>query len=249
MDNIYTVTGYTDQGLVRQANEDCFGCNTVEELCFAYVCDGMGGVEGGCIASNIAGQVLEKNLSQCYRKNLTEKSIYMVMESAFANANANIYDYAQANPYLHGMGTTTCISVVFQNTCYIGNVGDSRVYLLRDHILQQLTVDHTIVQMMVDAGEITPEQAAIHPERHKITRAVGADTVVKPDFFQVDVLPGDTFLLCSDGFHNMVPEHNIADLVQQVATGESCRILIDSANDAGGEDNITVVVIHISGGN
>ena len=242
--------GVTHKGMRRDRNEDRYGGEMLhDDYGYAFVCDGMGGVNGGSLASTLASDIIRKALIGSYRNNMTEKSIYMAMEAAFVNANAAIYQRAgEEIETLRGMGTTVCMAIIYKQRCYIGNVGDSRIYLLRDGTLRQLTIDHTKVQMLVNAGEITPQQAKTHKERNYLTKAVGVNFQIAPDYFQLDIKPNDTFLACSDGLYNMVDENALVSMIEKIQKGESCDILIDEANQNGGMDNITAVLIDIGKG-
>ena len=144
------------------------------------------------------------------------------------------------------MATTAVICYLRDDTAYVVNVGDSRAYLVRDGKIMQITTDHTLIQEMIDSGELTPEQAADHPEKHVITRAVGGEPTVRPDFFTFRTYPGDTIILCTDGLYGMVDEELIAAMASRSKTMHGLsRALVDMANQEGGEDNISVVCIRI----
>ena len=242
---MYKIMGVTHKGMRRDRNEDRYGGEMLhEDYGYAFVCDGMGGVNGGSLASTLASEIIRKALIGSYRKNMTERSIYMAMEAAFVNANAAIYQRAgEEIETLRGMGTTVCMAVLYKKRCYIGNAGDSRIYLLRKGTLRQVTVDHTKVQSLVDAGEITPQQAKVHKERNFLTKAVGANFQVAPDYYQMDIEPDDAFLVCSDGLYNMVDDENIVAMMEKIKKGQNCDMFIDAANQNGGVDNITAVMV------
>lgn len=239
---MYKIQGATHKGMLRDHNEDRYaGCMLGEDYGYALVCDGMGGENGGSIASTTACEEVRRLMESSYRPDLEESSIYMILETALSAANTAIYRRAQEDDSLRGMGTTVSLAVVSGPRCYIANVGDSRVYLLRGGSLSQLTVDHTHVQSLIDKGEITPEQARTHPQRHYLTRAVGVAPQLSPAFAQTILQEGDLLLLCSDGLYNMVEDTTLVQLLLRIRDGEDCSILIDEANRLGGLDNITAM--------
>lgn len=249
---MYTIYGATNTGMVREHNEDCFG-GAMFAPCYGYavVCDGMGGENGGSIASRLACDEIARVLDGSYRDDLDEKAVYLLIETALENANTAVYNRAQQSPELTGMGTTVILAVLLGDTCYLAHVGDSRAYLLQNDSLEQLTVDHTLVQAMVDRGEITPEQASVHPQRHYLTRAIGIEPAVKPAFLQVALSEGDLVLLCSDGLYGTVgilDNNDIARILRHRPVELCCELFIDEANALGGFDNITAMVIETCGG-
>lgn len=241
---MYRIQGATHKGQVRQHNEDRYaGSMLGDGYGYALVCDGMGGESGGGIASTLACGEIRRTLDGSYRPEMDEKSVYMILETAIANANAAVYAKASGDSSLTGMGTTASLAVLCDGSCFLANVGDSRVYLLHGDKLTQLTVDHTHVQTLIDQGEITPEEAKSHPQRHYLTKAVGVMPYVTPYFYQEKLAEGDLLLLCSDGLHSLVEGEVMASLLRRIATGEDCQILIDEANRLGGNDNITAVAV------
>lgn len=248
---MYIIYGATDKGMAREYNEDRFTGRMLTE-CFGYavVCDGMGGEKGGDIASSLACEAITATLDDALRQGMDEKSVYGVIETAVDAANHTVLERARdAGDELAGMGTTTTLAVLAEDTCYLCSVGDSRAYLLHQNELRQLTVDHTHVQLMLDRGEITPEEAREHPQRHYLTKAVGVDPSLTPFFRQVTLELGDLVLLCSDGLHGMLEPQELADLLGGCTDRAAlCEQLIAEANRRGGFDNITVMVIDCCGG-
>lgn len=242
---MYKIIGASHKGMVREHNEDRFaGGMLADNYGYALVCDGMGGEKGGSIASTLACDEIRRTLDTSYRADMDEKSVYNIMETAVANANTAVYQRArQEGDLLSGMGTTVSLAVLLGNTCYLANVGDSRAYLLHNGGFAQLTVDHTHVQALVDRGEITPEEAKTHPQRHYLTKAVGVEPSIMPYFRQMQLEPGDVLLLCSDGLYGMLDSELMAKLLLRVAKGGDCALLIDEANRHGGQDNVTAVVV------
>lgn len=239
------VSGATDKGLVRRVNEDRFAGEAFSrDFAYGVVCDGLGGENAGGVASAVACEEIRRTLESSYRQGLDERSVYMILESAVATANAMVYDKAGQDPEaMGGMGTTVCLAVVAGGRAYLANVGDSRGYLLRGGELHRLTADHTRAQMLFDAGRIGPEELDRHPDRHSLTRAVGVERSVEADYSFRDLSPGDALLLCSDGLYNMVDPVTLRECVRQAVAQDNVRCLIDAANSRGGRDNVTAVVI------
>jgi len=223
----------TDIGLVREGNEDSY---LVDEPLFA-VADGMGGHRGGEVASQLALETVEK-LFQKGTGDLAEQ----VQE-----ANRAVFERSVEDRKVAGMGTTLTAALVEGDRIRLAHVGDSRAYLLRDGELRRLTEDHTLVHRMVTEGEISEEEAEAHPQRSVLTRALGVDMVVDVDDDVVQVRSGDRLLLCTDGLTGMVSEEEIKEMLQGIADpSEAAERLVRRANEAGGVDNITVVVLDFS---
>ncbi len=242
---MHIIKGATHTGLRRSANQDTYGSEILsQDFCYMYVCDGLGGENGGEVASALASEAVKKQIKNSYRNEMSEKSIYLMLETTISAANSDIYTKSgEQIETLRGMATTCVLGVLHGSACFVANVGDSRMYLKRGGTLTQLTVDHTRVQMLLDSGEIQPEEAHNHPDKNALVRAVGASISVKPDFFRVELQAGDILLACSDGLYGMVDSHKIADLLEEIRSGANCDILIDAANEMGGVDNITAVVL------
>jgi protein phosphatase len=224
----------TDRGQIRDNNEDAF---LVDDESSVYaVADGMGGHRGGEVASHTAIEALRASSASG-----------MEVEDAIKNANAAVLERAEGDDGLTGMGTTlTAVVVSGPHQLLIGHVGDSRAYLLRDGTLTRVTEDHSLVEELVRDGRLTPEQAEAHPQRAIITRVVGVNTDIDVDLYSVDVLPGDRIVICSDGLTTMLRDRE----VERIARGErdpqhTADALVAAANTAGGEDNITVIVIDV----
>jgi serine/threonine protein phosphatase PrpC len=227
----------TDVGHVREANEDAY---LLEEPLFG-IADGMGGHIAGDVASRTA---VESITSGARRDAPAEPG---ALAELVRGANAAILERAQADSALRGMGTTCTLLLLGDGTAHIAHVGDSRAYLLRDGELSRLTDDHTLVNRMVREGRLAPEQADHHPQRSILTRALGVDPSVEVDAFSIEIQEGDRIMLCSDGLSSMVSDSTIADVLGAESDPQSAAdSLVEQANDAGGEDNITVVVIHLA---
>jgi protein phosphatase len=228
----------TDVGRTRSGNEDSYFCG---RTVFA-VADGLGGHQGGEVASAAA---VEPLTALDGRDFATPAEAAEALAGAIAEANSAILERAAADPSLWGMGTTVTAAAAVGDLLQLAHVGDSRAYLLRDGTLDQRTTDHTVVGELVRRGRLTPAQAAIHPERSILTRAVGLDPRIPVDTPEpIDLHPGDQILLCSDGLTETVRDPQIAEILSTHPDGNAaCTALIDAANDAGGPDNITVVLL------
>jgi protein phosphatase len=235
----------TDVGMIRSGNEDNFAVNAGGDRGLFIVADGMGGHAAGEVASEMAVQIIELQLASI--KDLEEKASSERVMEALRKANRDIHDRTITEVDKQGMGTTASVLLVNNNRYLIGQVGDSRVYLLRDGALKQLTKDHSYVQEQVDAGFLTPEQARYHPYSNVITRCVGASPDVQPDVYSGDVRVGDLFLVASDGLTGMVDDRRLQILLMSRAEPErKVHALISEANGRGGLDNITAIVIQIA---
>ncbi len=222
--------GATDIGLVRATNQDNFYIDKSGK--WAVVADGMGGHNGGETASAMTVEEIKKSMSQG-----------IGLKEAIENANALVYQKAAENPQLLGMGTTAVLCEVLNDRVNIAYVGDSRAYLFRDGSMRQLTKDHSIVQQLIDSGTITEEQAKYHPQRNLITRAVGTERTIEVDTVTEEFLEGDSLLVCSDGLSSYVDEDEILNILKTGKSSEIIVSLIDAANNAGGKDNVTAVLI------
>ena len=229
----------TDVGRVREGNEDSY----LARAPLFVVADGMGGHIAGDVASSTAVEVI------------TEQSMAAdgvgpdSLPGLVRNANAAIYQKSQNDPGLQGMGTTCTLLLVQEGTGYLAHVGDSRAYLFRGGELTQLTKDHTLVGRMVREGQLTEEEAERHPQRSIITRALGIDETVDVDISTVELVSRDRVLLCSDGLTGMIDTSAIADVLDAEPDPQrAADVLVDLANDAGGEDNITVVIVDVTDG-
>ena len=235
----------TDVGMIRSGNEDNFAVDANGDRGLFVVADGMGGHAAGEVASEMAVQIIGLELAGL--KNIDEQTSGDKVMDALKKANRNIHDRTIAEVDKQGMGTTASVLVVANTRYLIGQVGDSRVYLLRDGALKQLTKDHSYVQEQVDAGFLTPEQARYHPYSNVITRCVGASPEVQPDVYQGEVKIGDLFLVASDGLTGMVDDRRLHILLMSRAEPErKVHSLIAEANGRGGLDNITAIVVQVA---
>jgi len=234
----YKAAASTDRGRKRASNEDAFGYS-VEHGIFV-VCDGMGGAAGGEIASSLAVDEVMRLVHSA----VPCPSAFATAEEAVPSANQAIYVRAQRNQRLCGMGTTMVVLAIDEHHVHILNVGDSRCYWIHDRHLSQITLDHSLVEEQIRAGRMTRLQAAHSPLQNVITRALGTQTHVTPDFFEVDAQPGDLFLLCTDGLTRELTDLQIETLLNaEGSLDELCQQLIQAANKAGGRDNITCILV------
>lgn len=239
------VHGITDIGKARSINQDSYAVEMLEdaETGILLVCDGMGGVKGGEIASSIAVKTIMDSLKTKIKPKMSKQNIKNALDEAIKKANSSIVSRALEEQALLGMGTTCVCAVVCENAVTIANVGDSRAYVVENEKLRQISEDHSLVNNLVKAGEITPEEAAMHPKKNIITRALGVDEDVEIDYFNVDIKEDMYLILCSDGLTNEVSDIEICyEVVNSITEKEACEALRDIANKRGGHDNITIVV-------
>ena len=237
--------GQTHIGLVRENNQDALEYGTLNDTAqYAVVCDGMGGANGGNIASKIAVEVIGSRIRDGYRDNPNPGSPELLLTSAMATANIGVYDRAQKETELNGMGTTVVAVITVGHTAYISHIGDSRLYLYRDGNLSQVTRDHSVVQELIESGQITEDEARSHPRKNSITRAIGVVSEEYGEYDELELMAGDRLLLCSDGLTNEVSHTDIGHLLALPAE-EAAQSLIRAALDHGGKDNITVALMDI----
>ena len=235
--------GRTDTGRVRSSNQDAYVCAELTAgVLFAVVCDGMGGASGGNVASAIAVKVVSDRILELYRDDMSNEAVRTLLSDAVALANTTIFDAAMADLTLRGMGTTIVVLLMREHLLHLVHVGDSRAYLLHEQELEQLTTDHSVVQALVEQGQLTETEAQHHPRKHMITRALGVDAAVESDFTSAAITTGDLVLLCTDGLSNMVESADLCDLLL-VGGDDIADRLIAAANMKGGSDNITAVVL------
>lgn len=237
-----TSAGRTDVGVIRSGNEDSY--LMVPDRGIFVVADGMGGHAAGEVASDMAVQYISRELDSL--RGLSDEQVAERMRGAIRTANGAIFQRTLTEHDKRGMGTTVTALTLFETRFLIGQVGDSRAYLLRDNKLSQLTKDHSYVQEQVDAGYLTPEQARTHPYSNVITRCVGANSDVMPDIYVGTVRTRDVFLLASDGLTGMLEDYQLAELLSpERMPEEEVDSLIAEANRHGGLDNITAVIVRI----
>lgn len=239
------IYGKTDVGRGRDANQDCYYYSKFSPtIGFAVVCDGMGGQNSGNVASELVRNCMMEELTNGFVELLINpKTVQKYMFKAVSKSNNIVYGKSMLSSEYTGMGTTLIATSIIDEKAYIVHVGDSRVYLFRDNKLNQITVDHSLVQELFEQGKITKKQMETHPQKNMITRVIGVGASVDVDYLELEFLKGDVIMLCSDGLTNMCSDEVIESIIEN-NVGEDCTDkLIKMANKAGGRDNITVVMI------
>lgn len=237
--------GITDKGKVRSANQDAYRLSLSPdgEYVLAALCDGMGGVHDGEIASAVAADSFMQYAEDMLRREPKSDAAQVLREAA-AYANLKVYDRAFRDESCRGMGTTLVAALVRPEDAAVVNIGDSRCYWLADAQLQQVTRDHSLVQSMVDRGLITEDEARSHPRKNVIMRAVGLERTIRSDIFRLDIRPGDALLLCSDGLSNLVDAGEMESLLLASSDDDAvCRELLRMALDRGAPDNVTLALV------
>ncbi|MBQ7906419.1 MAG: Stp1/IreP family PP2C-type Ser/Thr phosphatase [Clostridia bacterium] len=250
----------TNKGQKRSMNQDSYVIRRYTEKTYlCVVCDGMGGVKGGEEASQIACEAFVETIDNWitpYLKNRQKQigtsEIKRVLIKGVDIANEQVYLKSKQNAAHKGMGTTMVAALVFDKTAFCLNVGDSRIYYLKGNFIEQITKDHSYVQYLIDMGQLTPEEAENSSNKNIITRAIGTEISVEPDLYMQKLDEGGFLLLCTDGLTNMVDDATICDIVSsektkldQIGLDLKTRILIDTANENGGHDNITAVLVRV----
>lgn len=239
--------GQTDLGCVRKKNEDNWMGDP--ELGLYVVADGMGGQLGGGMASKIVVEVLPPLVRKEFAEitDLANPAAPQQLLDVLGYLSNHLRDGSKDEPGLSGMGSTVIMLLVCGSKALIGQMGDSRAYLLRNRKLKQLTTDHTIIQLLIESGDITPAEATTHPARGQLTRYVGMEGEPLPEAQLLDLYPGDRLLLCSDGLTGMLSEQEILGILRKRLVPKTiCKRLVEAAKRAGGKDNITVVAITVS---
>lgn len=239
--------GLTDQGCVRKQNQDAFQIVRLDRnslLCI--VCDGMGGAKSGNVASSLAVEVFAQEVQRCWHPGTDWDKADLILKSAVKLANFTVYDQAKQFEEFDGMGTTLVAALISRRRASIINVGDSRVYAITEDGIRQVTKDHSLVQMMVDRGDLTPEQAKSYPGKNLITRAIGTEAVVLSDLYRQELSKGDFLLLCTDGLSNMLDDQEILfEVAHGVNKRQCCKRLLDIAISRGSPDNVTSVLVSV----
>lgn len=244
----------THAGMVRSHNED--SVSVVPEAGVAILADGMGGYNAGEVASGMATAVLKNelrsDLGDWYRE-LTRKGpakLHNLLQARIQGANTAIFQSSQSQAQYAGMGTTLVMALFRDHVVTAAHIGDSRMYRLRGEIFSQVTRDHSLLQDQIDAGMVTPEQAKLSMNKNLVTRALGVDPTVEAEIHDYETDPGDIYLLCSDGLSDMVPEPEIAETLQMLSGNLelAAETLIQKANDHGGRDNVSVILVKVQPG-
>ncbi|WP_173805873.1 Stp1/IreP family PP2C-type Ser/Thr phosphatase [Sphaerotilus uruguayifluvii] len=237
----------TDRGRIRSNNEDSIA--VVEPAGLMVLADGMGGYNAGEVASGMATAFIEQELGRWLQEagDADDQAVSNAMDVCVDNANRSIFNAAHANAQYAGMGTTLVLGVFRGSRLLLGHIGDSRGYRWRDGQIQQLTRDHSLLQEQIDAGLISPEQAAYSHQKNLVTRAMGVEDVVLLELHSHAVHPGDWYLLCSDGLSDMLDDARIAEVLRSSPddVGKAAQALVDAANQAGGRDNIAVILVAV----
>lgn len=245
----------TDPGMVRSHNEDAVYGDALQGL--VILADGMGGYNAGEVASGMATSLLSSSLGQiipgCKPQDIDAESggrvAHRHLVEQIAASNRAIYEAAQNNAQYAGMGTTLVMAWFYDNLITVAHIGDSRLYRLRGEEFQQITRDHSLLQEQLDSGMITPEEARYSQNKNLVTRALGVDPEVEAEIHDYDVEPGDIYLLCSDGLNDMVEDEEIGSTVRMLAANLELAAdqLVQMANDNGGRDNISVILVKVRG--
>ncbi|MBQ2830167.1 MAG: Stp1/IreP family PP2C-type Ser/Thr phosphatase [Oscillospiraceae bacterium] len=239
--------GITDAGLVRPENQDCFAIEQIEQTghLVAVVCDGMGGVSGGLLASTTAVDAYMTAMRAMLRADMTPEQVLQASSYCVAQANRAVYTAAKNDAHYAGMGTTLVAAIAKDGCVIISNVGDSRAYHVTQEGISRVSKDHSFVEGLVDRGDITEEQARTHPKRNYITRALGPEESALCDGYTVELAEGDFILLCSDGLVNTVTSPEMHEIIRNGADEEaSLAQLLALSKQRGAPDNVTAVLVH-----
>jgi len=247
------IVSETDPGMVRSHNEDSVASDASRGL--VVLADGMGGYNAGEVASGMATTVIVTEMQHVLDQHVSFEAdpqtgtsvAQKLLRDNIAKANTSIYQASQSQPQYAGMGTTLVVALFHDNKITIAHIGDSRLYRMRGEELKQITKDHSLLQEQIDSGLITPEQAKLSANKNLVTRALGIDPAVEPEIHDYDALPGDIYLLCSDGLCDMVSDEDIRMALQTLGANlKLCaQQLVQMANDNGGRDNVSVILIRV----
>lgn len=234
----------TDIGEKRRINQDYVFCelNPIGNLPNLFiVADGMGGHKAGDYASRFCVEFFTQHI-----RNSSQTSPIALIEEAINATNEAIYKMSKEQVEFEGMGTTFVVATIFKNEMYVANIGDSRLYVI-DSQIRQITEDHSLVQAMVNTGELNRDEARAHPNKNIITRALGVNEIAQPDFFEVELSRGDIVLMCSDGLTNMLEDENIERIIRKNVNDPktAAETLVKQANENGGKDNIAVIIVKV----
>lgn len=239
--------GITDPGCVRPQNQDAYQTEQLDRnslLC--VVCDGMGGAKSGNVASSLACDVFTQEIRGSFMPTMTPEQIDAMMINAVKLANFTVFEQSGQFEEFAGMGTTLVAALLQNKQATVVNVGDSRAYRVNSQGIRRITTDHSVVQMMLQRGELTPERARQHPGKNLITRAIGTEETVQSDIFHLDMERGDCLLLCSDGLSNVIDDQEILfEVVHGISKQHCCQRLLEIAKNRGAPDNVTCVLAQI----
>lgn len=237
--------GLTEPGMVRNQNQDYYLIQKLSrDQLLVIVCDGMGGARSGNIASKMAVEVFSDEVRRTVRSNMKPERIDGMLSTALELANKAVYEQSQLSEEYKGMGTTLVAAFFQKDKVTVVNVGDSRAYLFNSEGVSAITTDHSLVELMVQRGELTREAAKNHPGKNLITRAVGTESAVCCDLYHLQIAKGDSILLCSDGLSNLLSDQEMLfEVVHGVNKSDCCQRLMNIANYRGSPDNVTVALI------
>ena len=239
--------GITDPGCVRAQNQDTYQIEVLDKntlLC--VVCDGMGGAKSGNVASTLAADVFVQEVKRTWTPDMDPDKLDQMLQGAVKLANFTVFDQAQQFEEFSGMGTTMVAILIQGKLATVINVGDSRAYSLTQDGIRQITVDHSLVQMMINHGELTPEQAKTYPGKNLITRAIGTESMVECDIFHRRVSKGECLLLCTDGLSNQLDDQELLfEVVHGANKKSSCERLLAIAKNRGAPDNVTCILVQV----
>ena len=239
--------GLTDAGCVRSQNQDVFKIEQLDKsTALCVVCDGMGGAKAGDVASSLAADVFVEEVRRNWRSGMDQALIDQMMGDAVKSANFAVFDQAKQNEEFSGMGTTLVATLIKGAEVTVVNVGDSRTYAIDEDGIRRITVDHSLVEVMVQRGELTPEEARTYPGKNYITRAVGTESMVECDIYHVDARKGSFLLLCTDGLTNMLDDQELLfEVIHGVKKQDCCQQLLEIAKTRGAPDNVTSVLVQL----
>jgi serine/threonine protein phosphatase PrpC len=253
LSQVLEIASHTDAGMVRSHNEDSIA--SIAEKGLVVLADGMGGYNAGEVASGMATTVITTELRQLLEDHPPhevdpqsgQKAAMKMLQEQVAKANTSIYQASQSQPQYAGMGTTLVVALFYDNKMMVAHIGDSRLYRMRGDEFGQVTKDHSLLQEQIDAGMLTKEQAKHSSNKNLVTRALGIDPAVEAEIHEYDTQPGDVYLLCSDGLSDMVSDEDIGMALQALGANLNlaAQQLVQMANDNGGRDNVSVILIKI----
>ena len=234
----------TDPGCVREENQDAYIIEMLDGALLCAVCDGMGGAKSGNVASALAAEIFAQGIKSVWKPGMEKNQVENLMYNAVKATNFTVYDQAVRYEDFAGMGTTLCAVLLEEGRATVVNVGDSRLYRVNAQGIHQVTKDHSLVQMMLDRGELTTEQARVYPGKNMITRAVGTEPVVQCDVFSLQPEWGEILLLCTDGLHGLMDEQEILfEIMYHEDRQVCCRRLMEIAISRGAPDNVTCILV------
>ena len=234
----------TDIGKAREKNQDYYYIpSSQDDLQLFILADGMGGYNGGEVASNFAVKAAHNYILSNFEKSKENRdALLSLVKESMQYANKIVYEKAIQSEELKNMGTTLDICLIYENKAFISHIGDSRVYRIRKDFMRRLTKDHSYVQQLVDEGKITKEESVNHTKKNMLIKALGCTEYIEPDVTVKGFIKGDIMLMCTDGLTNMIPENEILKILKENLDNPS-KVLVDKANELGGLDNITTVII------